>query len=458
LPFDLAGLLPIGWESMSVTPALGLVDGICHLLRNQLRIMHFRSIEALARYVFTALFGVALTLPAQGQRVKAGPDPYTKNDPRLLAKAGYDNLGPFAFGTGQTTGGIENLLGTEPLMWVETEHFRLGCALPPVVMKGREQWRLDWQKQIAVELKELRTVLPGIKKKPKQLDPWLRTHLYAQRLEKIYREVSDVLGVDDTFFPTRPGEATVPKEFRGNGPFFGMTEKFTVLIVRTGASHARYTRAYHGFELAEPIRIHDVKHGCMYWGCSAETANGLFRIDHALHANLAFNISHNLYTSFRGFSHDLPAWVVTGLGHWHARNVTPRFPTYDRLDDKDQDPRSVFWQWDVRVHGLAKNNVFEAVAPFIDRLDAGKYRVEQHMQSWSLVDFLLKNKKQQMSTFLHHMKDPFHARRRLPTAQELLVRQREALIKAFDCDVDDLEVSWRSAVLATKSKKRRRRG
>ncbi len=395
-------------------------------------------------------------LPGQGQRAKAGPDPYTKNEPALLAKAGYESLGPFAFGTGQTTAGIEELLGTEPLMWVETKHFRLGCSLPAVAMKGRENWRADWRKQVTAELKELRAIFPKLKKKPKQLDPWLRTHLYALRLEKIYREVSDVLGVEDSWFPTQPRDVEVAEEYRGKGPFFGMEQKYTVLILRTGASHARYTRAYHGFEMAEPIRVHDAKHGSMYWGCSMETANGLFRIDHALHANLAFNISHNLYTSFRGFNHDLPAWLVTGLGHWHARQVTPRFPTYDRKDDKDHDPRSPFWQWDVRVQGLVKNKVFEAVAPFIDRFDAGKFGVEQHMQSWSLVDFLLKHKRPQMRTFLHHMKDPFHARRRLPTAQELLTRQREQLIKAFDCDVDSLDVAWRSAVLATKSKKRRR--
>lgn len=419
--------------------------------------MPLRSIEGLTRCVLTALFGVALTLPALGQRVKAGPDPYTKNQPDLLAKAGYENLGPFAFGTGQTSGGIEELLGTEPLMWVETKHFRIGCSLPSMKVKGREPWRRDWQKQIAAEIKELRTVMPGIKKKPKQLDPWLRTHLYALRLEKIYRDVSGVLGVDDSWFPTRRREAISPKEYRGKGPFFGMTEKFTVLILRTGASHARYTRAYHGLEMAEPIRIHDAKHGSLYWGCSAENANGLFHIDHALHANLAFNIAHNLYSSFRGFGHDMPAWVVTGLGHWHARRVTPRFPTYDRKDERDREERSAFWEWDTRVHGLVKNKVFEAVAPFIDRLDAGKFGVEQHMQSWALVDFLLVHKKPQMCTFLHTMKDPFHGRRRMPTEEELLVRQREALIQAFDCDVSAIEVAWRSAVLSTKSKKRRRR-
>ena len=78
---------------------------------------------------------------AQGLRAKASPDPYTKNDPALLQQLGYENLGPFEFGSNQSCASIENLLGTEPLMWVETKHFRLGCSLPGIPVKGLEDWR-----------------------------------------------------------------------------------------------------------------------------------------------------------------------------------------------------------------------------------------------------------------------------------------------------------------------------
>jgi len=399
----------------------------------------------------------ALLLPGQATRAKAGPDPYTKNEPARLAKLGYDNLGPFAFGTNQTTGTIEELLGTEPLMWVETKHFRLGCALPAMKVKGREAWRRDWQKRVYVEIAELRKSLPGIKKKPKELDPWLRTHLFAMRLENIYSDVLDNLSVEESYFEAKGIPATVPADYRGEGPFLGMKNKFTVLILRTKSSHARYTNAYHGFEMTEPIRIYDNQFGCMYWGCSTESANGLFHLDPALHAAVAFNVAHNLYTSYRGFSHDLPAWLSTGLGHWHSRKVSPRFPTYDRKNAEDEDPRSGFWQWDVRVHGLVKNEVFEGIEPFIDRKDAGKFGVEQHIQSWTFVDFLLANKKPQFAKFVSRLKDPFHARRRLPTAQEMQIRQRDAVTAAFSCKIEALEGAWRSDVLNNKKRKRKRR-
>lgn len=393
---------------------------------------------------------------AQSQRIAAEPDPYTRGEAHLLAKAGYENLGPFAFGTDQTTQGIEELLGTEPLRWIETKHFRIGCSLAAVACSGREEWRKDWLAQIRRELLELQGKLPSVKKRPKVLDPWLRAHLYAHRLEKLYSEVSDVLGVDDAWFPTRRGDAFAPKEYRGQGPFFGMTEKFTVLLVQTGASHARYMRAYQGIDMSDPMRCFDSEFGCAYWGASEETANGLFRNDHALHANVVFNVAHNLYTCFRGLGHELPPWVATGLGHWHARKITPRFPTYDRKNEHDRNPRSTFWAWQGRVHGLVANRGFEALDTFMDRQDAGVFGLEQQIQSWALVDYLLTHKRSQARNFLHLLKEPILNRRRTPTAHELQVHQRESLIQAFDCDVEDLEAEWHKHVLTHKPRYARR--
>src|SRR5690606_14746572 len=133
-----------------------------------------------------------------------------------------------------------------------------------------------------------------------------------------------------------------------------------------------------------------------------------FRIDLALHAYLAFNVAHNLYTSYRSFGHDLPAWLITGLAHWHARRVSPRFPTYDRRDASDRDARSKFWDWQARVPGLIKNEVFEPLQQLLDRNNAGAFGLEQHIQAWAVVDYLIATRKQQTFAFLHRLKDPFH--------------------------------------------------
>jgi hypothetical protein len=127
--------------------------------------------------------------------------------------------------------------------------------------------------------------------------------------------------------------------------------------------------------------------------------------------------------------------------------VSPRFPTYDRRDETDRDPRSAFWEWDKRVHGLTKHDVFEPLDAFIDRPTAGEYNLEQHIQAWALIDYLLANKRAATFRFLHQLKAPFHARMRMPTEQELQQRQRDALQEAFDCDAAGLEQAWRDHVL-----------
>lgn len=396
---------------------------------------------------------LALALPlaaarAQSVRVEVGPDPYTGGEADALAAAGYVSLGPFEFGTNHNTATVAELLGTEPLAWIETAHFRIGCALSPLEVKGKEEWSRDWIDKTRRELTELKKLLPRVNPRAKVLDPWLRAHLTAWRLEQLYAEVLANLGLREEWFPKEPGDPRDPEHFRGLGPYLGMQQKYEVLLLRRSASHARYTRAFQGQEIGEPIRYHDGAFGCMYWGASEETADGLFAIDMALHAHLVFNVAHNLYTGYRAFGHDLPAWLSIGLGHWHARRVSPRFPTYDRRDDSDRDPRSAFWEWDQRVWGMTKHGVFEPLATFLERDKPGEFGLEQHIESWALVDFLLTTKKAATFRFLHQLKAPFHGRTRFPTPQELQTRQRDALRDAFDCDAAGLEQQWRDHVLA----------
>ncbi len=397
--------------------------------------------------LLVALGGLLVAQNQPSLRAKVAPDPYTQEQPEALKKAGYESLGPFVFGTDHTSATVAELLGTEPLRWIETAHFRIGCALPALALKTDEAWRDDWIAGLRLELKRLAVRLPRVKPDVRELDPWLRAHLFAQRAEELYADVLANLGLQEFHFPVaadNPAEAT---KFRGLGPHLGMREKFTILLVQKGASHARYTRAYQGTEIAEPTRGHDFKFGAMYWGTSEETANGLFRHDYPLHSHFIFNLSHNLYTCYRSFSHEVPPWLVTGLAHWHSRRVTPRFPTFDRKDLKDKDQRSAFWEWDKRVEGLLRNGAFEPAEQLLSRTNAGSFGLEQHMQSWALVDFLMTSHKAKTMQFLHTLKDPFHARRQAPTATELSLRQTDALKTTLGWTAAELDAAWRLAVL-----------
>jgi len=405
--------------------------------------------------VGSLLAAIAIAQSPPSQRVATPPDPYTRGERAALQQAGYESLGPFPFAGGRSTTEVADLLGTEPLLWIETAHFRIGCALSPLPLKNGQEWADEWLARLKPELERLAKRLPGVKTQPKELDPWLRAHLIAQRCEDLYAEALAVLGLPEFHFPVVADDPADAASFRGIGPHFGMPNKFQVLLLRKASSHARFTRAHQQVEIADPIRYHDLEAGSMYWGAAEETGNGLFRHDWAVHAHLAFNVAHNLYTCYRSYGHDLPPWLATGLGHWHSRRISPRFPTYDRQADHDKDPRSPFWRWDTRVRGLLANGAFEPFEVLVDHTSAGAFGIEQHIMSWAVVDWLLTERKAEAGRFVHLLKDPHHARRRAPTEPELRQRQREALQAAFGQSPQQLGEAWRASLLPAKSKPKR---
>ncbi|MFY9342882.1 MAG: hypothetical protein WAT39_10355 [Planctomycetota bacterium] len=364
-----------------------------------------------------------------------------------MAKLGYTSFGSFPFGAEHGTDDIVELLGDEPLIWIETAHFRIGCALGPLPLRSVEPWGDAWITGVREELRHLHRKLPRFDRETLGLDRWLRAHLMAQRLEAIWTDVCRNLGVTDADFPAAPGDdVNDPICYRGAGPFLGMAGKFRVLLLGRTTSHARYTRSWQASEIAEPIRDHDRGSGSLYWGAAADAADGLLRDDLAMHCHLAFNVAHNLYSGYRGYSHDLPAWLVTGLAHRHARAVSARFPVYDRAHAHDRTDRGEFWQWDQRLPGLVRNDVFEPLAEFVERGTPGTFSLEHHIQCWGFVDWLMTAQPAATIRFLRAMKTPFHLRTRLPEPAEVNARQHHLVRAVFGCDWAGLQAQWYRAV------------
>ena len=402
--------------------------------------MRRHSIPCAALLAWLAVGGVAAAQQANAGRAVVPPDPYTAGDAVLRKRLGYTSVGgPFPFGTGQDTAAISELLADEPLLWIETEHFRLGCSLSELRLRG--DFGNEWLEQVRGELKQLANRLPQLKADTRVLDPWLRAHLIAMRLEALYDEVAANLRESE-----RDPGATGLAGGDGNGPFLGMNQKFTVLLVKKCSSLARYTRAHQGGESEDPMRRHDVMFDCTFWGAAEETSDRLFANDFALHAHLVFNVAHNLYSSYRGHGHDLPPWVPVGLGHWHARHVTPRFPAYDRKSDRDRVLSTTFWQWDKRVDDMLRNGTFRPLPEFCLLGDSAEFGVEQHVQSWALVDWLMQTRKDQFMRFIRLYKEPFRGRKRAVNVDERRDRQNEAMQKSLRLDPAGLEQAWREFV------------
>ncbi|HEX6811616.1 MAG TPA: hypothetical protein VF384_08345 [Planctomycetota bacterium] len=398
------------------------------------------------------LLGTAATQQEpKSVRAVTSADPYTEADRAVMAKAGIVSYGPFPFGHKHDTRDVMVLLGDEPLLWVETAHFRIGCALSALPLRGDP----EWVESTKAELKRLKTRLPKVKAETRELDPWLRTHLIAQRCEELYTEVLDHLGVRDDTFPTSGGDDAKgdPQRFYGLGPYLGLPQKFTVLIVQRAASLARYTRAYQGHETQLPRRHFDLVHKCMVFAVAEETSASLMKNDYALYTHLVYNLSYSLYTSYRYFHHDLPAWLVVGLAHWHGRRICPRFPAYERARDDNNLEQREFWRWDLRAPGLLRNGAFEPLESLMKRPQVTDFGMEQHIQSWAFVDFLMATRKAATMKFLHDMKDPFHGLRQQPSHEEILARAKECFPRAFQQDAAGLEAEWRTHLLKARPKR-----
>lgn len=356
-----------------------------------------------------------------------------------MAAAGYVSFGPFPFGTNHTTDEIEKLLPGEPLLWIETAHFRIGCALPATTVTGNKAWL----PKLTAELRRLAARLPDVRPDSTHLDPWLRAHLVAQRAEDTWAEVLADLGRTDADFPPVPGhEPRDAQRFLGLGPYLGMPQKFTILLLRKATNLANYTAAHHGWATKEPTRYYDHRFGCVFFGAAEESSHGVLRHDEALHTHLAFHVAHNLYTSYRSYGHNLPAWLITGLAHRHARHVSTRFPIYDLRAGPGSDP-DLYPRWEKRWQGMLKDRAFAPLPDFVERLDVDTFTMADHLQCWALVDWLMTTRGASTMAFLHRMKDPFHERLRFPTDAELLARQRHDMQQAFGVDAAGLEELWR---------------
>jgi hypothetical protein len=137
-------------------------------------------IPSLTVLVFAAS---ALAQAGKADKAKWRLDPYTKGDPAAMAKLGYVSFGPFPFGNiadkPTDSAKIDATLEFIQIRWVETKHFRIGLNLPewPVPVDPETRGK------IRRELEELQKVLPSVNPKIRILDPWLRVHLTAMRLE-----------------------------------------------------------------------------------------------------------------------------------------------------------------------------------------------------------------------------------------------------------------------------------
>jgi hypothetical protein len=376
-------------------------------------------------------------------------DPYTKNDPQAMAKAGYVGYGPFVFGNVADkivqSSEIDARLEFTKILWVETKHFRIGLNLPEWTVPMDPETR----GKIRGELEEMAKVLPGVNAKARTLDPWLRLHLTAWRLEKLYADTSALFGVKDEDFPTDPTKVIRQPgaRYMGYGPYLGMKDKYLVFVTEKAAPFQEYMKAYVLRDSALPQRWHYKETGSLLIGFCTESDKFPLKHDTAMHCALAFNVSINLLDGFRMYAYDLPVWIREGFGHWNSRRVDGDWSSFDQNEGSVADMKVVA-KWNVYCRNLLGSPKLTAFPEVLGWRDFGAIKFDDHVGVWSRVDWLMSQGPEKWQKFLFAVKGRVDENWAADQS-DLVGATREALQQAYGVSVLDFDRKWAEWVKAT---------
>lgn len=374
-------------------------------------------------------------------------DPYTKGEDAALEKAGYVSFGPFLFAEKIRTQDVEEALGGLRVLWVETEHFKIGSTLRTYKL-GVDPTEDD---KIEAELKRLKPRLAKFPTQRNKLDPWLRLHLYAMRAEDLYADFCRRFGLTPADF-----DATRRKEGgpdMGPGPYLGMEMKYTLLLCDKQSSVGRFFRQLCSTEVKVWQRW-TLPGSSMFLGMSAEALKDIhYERDADMHATVASELTMNLFEGFRQANRDVPFWFRVGSAHEAARRVDPRCvlsatgTLHGARDEQDHD-------WEPRVYGLVFN---KAAVSWSDMLGWTKWedlKPQSHLIAWSRVAWLNQRKGTDLRALLLALTEKLpqnlsDAERQQPYVDKQVVALQTVLGKP----IAELEAEWKQWVLRSYRKK-----
>lgn len=388
--------------------------------------------------LFAALSAVAVLAFCEtgaAQRKKRLPrwkiDPYTKNDPAALKKAGYVRYGPFPFGEFGSklidTAYVDKHLSYAKIRWVETAHFRIGTTLPSWPVPA-DLWT---RKKIRAELTRLKVKIPKVNPRTRSLDPWLRLHLTAQRMEEHYAEMQDWLGVQDADFPKNTKARKYGETYMGEGKYLGMPSKYMLLVTDKGNTYLDYLRNFTGLQSKFGQRWHFMKEHALFYGIGTDLGKGSLRNDTALHGHLVFNMTINLLDGFRHYSYDLPVWIREGLAHWFERRVSPKYNSFDQDEAAPLEPMNR-WRWEPYVRQmLPVQKKWSPYARMLQWRQYGDISLNDHVMVWARVDFLMSFGKAKFKKLMFEIKGRYDHKTGKSLHSDIVGVTRDAVTKFY---------------------------
>jgi hypothetical protein len=404
-----------------------------------------RLVDRFARFVAAVCLAASVGAVARAQTDTSTPevfeklDPYSRAKPELLEKAGYVSFGPFPIAEGIETKEVEEVLGGLHVLWVETAHFRLGSLLA-TYRRGTDDIE---EKKLGDELARLAKLLPRVRKDVREIDPWLRMHLYALRLEEQYADFESRAGVTDADFTRRASTPEKPAPDMGPGPYLGNEHKFVVLLCEQDSQAQRFARRWiDGRESSWYRTI--LPGGAWYFALSAESVRKMgTKLDSALHGMLACGVAYELCDGFRGRKRIQPFWLKQGLGLQYGRAAEPRWCMHIERDSTEPDDQT--WRWEERLHALVTNRFVPAWDEMLAWKDGEKLDARQHMTAWSRVAWLQETDPKAFRELLRLVSEP--SAPDAPAPPWDAAGHARALQAAYGRSPKELDDAWRKWAL-----------
>ncbi len=325
-------------------------------------------------------------------------------------------------------------LPTADWIAIESEHFRFLSALD-----GRKIEREE-RKEIEAWLDELRPSLPGLPRKVKKLDRWLRLHRIAYRVEAFYARFQKLLDVQDEDFDP---ERNAAGPFMGAGLYLGEKGKFEVIFHAQRATHQAFTADSMGVRVTDSVRWHFSPEHKMLASIPAEDAdlrNDRWLLPHTIH-----NLSHLLLCAYRHFSYDPPVWLDEGLAHFLEREIDPLSTTLDS-DEGATRHRGDRKDWAELDRKLVSRGKEKRLAEMMALQTFGQLDDDHHKTAYSMVRFLAEEHPEGFSRLLAGVKGQLDDRG-YPSGKDLPGLQRRLLRSIWDWSPADFDQAWRTWVL-----------
>ncbi len=258
--------------------------------------------------------------------------PYTKGEKELEEKLGYTQVGFIPWRRNDDSKSVQENIGGIPMVWVETEHFRIGSSLGTYKYKGDKEEK----GRLKDEIERLKDKLGKLKTSKKEIDPWLRIHLYAQMLEDTYAEFMKDFGF-------------TPKDFEKTGKHMGHPKKFLVLLCQKDSEYGRYLRTYLDSDIEGSFRTGWMNEGMILTASYESVAKnwkdvGDAPIDTMYRCVITACLASNFIDGYKDNLYRAPRWLSFASAHIYQKKIDPRWTRFDGrtivYDAKDDS-----WDW-----------------------------------------------------------------------------------------------------------------